>query len=148
MTGDETAESHQTALRTKPGIHAAILVFLVDLLFVAVFATIGRRSHDNPVDLLPWLRVLWPFGLGLVVGWVTSRAWRAPAALWPAGVRVWIITLLGAVGFRAISNQGIDPTFIAVGAAFLALFLLGWRAIYWIITAATRRRSPAQAAGA
>lgn len=139
MTGDKSVESQKTTPETKVGIRGAILVFLVDLVLVAVFVTIGRRSHDNPFDLLPWLRVLWPFALGLIVAWVTSRAWRDPAALWPAGVRVWIITLLGAVGFRAISSQGIDPTFIAVGAAFLALFLLGWRVIYWVITAAVRR---------
>lgn len=147
MTGDESVESQKTLPLTRAGIRIAILAFLLDLVLVAVFVTIGRRSHDNPFDLLPWLRVLWPFGLGLLVAWVTSRAWRDPAALWPAGVRVWVITLLGAVGFRAISSQGIDPTFIAVGAAFLALFLLGWRAIYWVITAAVRRRLPAQAAG-
>lgn len=147
MTGDESAESQKTTPLTRSGIRIAILAFLLDLVLVAVFVTIGRRSHDNPFSLLPWLRVVWPFALGLLVAWVTSRAWRDPSALWPAGVRVWVITLLGAVGLRALSSQGIDPTFIVVGAAFLALFLLGWRVIYWVVTVAMRRRSPAKAVG-
>lgn len=147
MTGDNSADDQNAKPLVRGAVRTALLVFVVDLAFIALFATIGRRSHDNPFELLPWLRVMWPFGLGLIVAWVTSRAWRAPAAFWPAGVRIWIITLLGAVGFRAVSDQGIDPTFIAVGAAFLALFLLGWRVLYWLIALAVRRRSPAQGAG-
>ncbi|MET7771337.1 DUF3054 domain-containing protein [Nocardia sp. NPDC005366] len=111
----------------------------VDLLLVILFCVIGRRSHDEAI-LTGLLKTLWPFAIGLAIGWVaalvvTSRRSGAGqnlgfdgTALWPTGVLVWLGTLGGGMVLRVIAGQGTAVSFIAVAATVLALFLLGWRA--------------------
>ncbi|GAB2683988.1 DUF3054 domain-containing protein [Nocardia thraciensis] len=115
--------------------------FVVDALFVIVFCAIGRRSHHEAV-VTGLLRTLWPFGTGLVAGWLLS-AWIGARgeiatalrqfdarALWPTGVVVWLATLIIGMALRVISGQGTAVSFIMVAATVLALFLLGWRAAW------------------
>ncbi|MFC9967911.1 DUF3054 domain-containing protein [Nocardia ignorata] len=105
----------------------------VDLLLVIVFCAIGRRSHDEDV-LAGLVKTVWPFAVGLLVGW--GIAWAVargrrfdPAALWPSGVVIWGSTLVGGMVLRAVSGQGTAVSFMIVAASVLALFLLGWRAV-------------------
>ncbi|MET8651739.1 DUF3054 domain-containing protein [Nocardia aurea] len=110
--------------------------WLVDLLLVILFCVIGRRSHDEAI-LTGLLKTLWPFAIGLALGWIAVRVLASRGAgdrpidgiaLWPTGVLVWLGTLCGGMVLRAISGQGTAASFIAVAATVLALFLLGWRA--------------------
>lgn len=83
---------------------------LLDVCFVLAFVVIGMHEHhdgDTPAGI--W-HTAWPFLAGLAIGLWAVRFWRRPAAMRPAG-------------------QGTAPAFIGVAFAFLALFLLGWRAI-------------------
>ncbi|UGT52435.1 DUF3054 domain-containing protein [Nocardia asteroides] len=105
---------------------------LVDALLVIVFCAIGRRSHDEAV-LAGLLKTVWPFGIGLLVGWAiavyAARGARFDAtALWPSGIVIWACTLVGGMLLRAVSGQGVAVSFVIVAASVLALFLLGWRA--------------------
>jgi hypothetical protein len=117
-----------------------LVPLVVDALLVILFCAIGRRSHDEAV-LTGLLKTVWPFAVGLGVGWVvavvvarrmfgeTGRAAGFDAtALWPTGVLVWLGTLCGGMLLRMISGQGTAFSFILVAATVLALFLLGWRA--------------------
>lgn len=118
--------------------------FLVDLLLVIVFCAIGRRSHDEAV-LTGLLRTLWPFGAGLIVGWLLAAGLTArdgfaaalrrfdPFPLWPTGVVVWLSTLVVGMLLRVVSGQGTAVSFIIVAATVLALFLLGWRLAWRIL---------------
>ncbi|WUI69089.1 DUF3054 domain-containing protein [Nocardia sp. NBC_00403] len=112
----------------------------VDALLVILFCAIGRRSHDEAV-LTGLLKTLWPFAIGLAIGWViaivvssrmpgaTERAGRVDGtALWPTGILVWLGTLCGGMLLRVVSGQGTAISFVLVAATVLALFLLGWRA--------------------
>ncbi|WP_067571965.1 DUF3054 domain-containing protein [Nocardia acidivorans] len=121
--------------------------FLVDAVLVIVFCAIGRRSHDEAV-LAGMLRTVWPFGVGLLLGWVIAAAVAArraggdaarraggdaaqrfdARAVWPTGVIVWLSTLIGGMLLRVVSGQGTALSFIIVAATALAVFLLGWRA--------------------
>ncbi|WP_278261092.1 DUF3054 domain-containing protein [Nocardia sp. AG03] len=106
--------------------------FLVDALLVIVFCAIGRRSHDEAV-LAGLVKTVWPFGIGLVLGWAVAvslaRSSRFdPTALWPSGLVIWACTLVGGMVLRAVSGQGVAVSFVIVAACVLALFLLGWRA--------------------
>ncbi|MFD3593852.1 DUF3054 domain-containing protein [Nocardia sp. NPDC058640] len=106
--------------------------FGIDALLVVVFCAIGRRSHDEAV-LAGLLKTVWPFGLGLILGWalavLVARSTRFDAtALWPSGILIWACTLVGGMVFRAVSGQGVAVSFVIVAASVLALFLLGWRA--------------------
>jgi hypothetical protein len=47
----------------------------------------------------------------------------------PTGAGVWLATVAGGQVLRVVSGQGTELAFIAVSAAFLGLFLLGWRVV-------------------
>ncbi|MBF6334756.1 DUF3054 domain-containing protein [Nocardia abscessus] len=113
--------------------------FLVDALLVVVFCAIGRRSHDEAV-LAGLLRTVWPFAVGSVAGWLVVVSLRSRAAvgdarfditaLWPSGVVVWACTLVVGMLLRLVSGQGTAVSFVLVAGVVLAVFLLGWRAVY------------------
>ncbi len=115
------------------------LPLLLDALLVVVFCAIGRRSHDEAV-LAGLLRTVWPFATGLALGWLVVVALRRRAAagdarfdstaLWPAGVVIWACTLVGGMLLRVVGGQGTAVSFVLVAGVVLALFLLGWRAVY------------------
>lgn len=102
---------------------------VADVCCVLVFVVIGRASHVKGEALAGIASTSWPFLCGLAAGWAASRAWRRPLALRPAGITVWLCTVvLGMVG-RVVSGQGTAAAFILVALAFLGLFLLGWRVL-------------------
>ncbi|MEU4361911.1 DUF3054 domain-containing protein [Promicromonospora sp. NPDC023987] len=101
---------------------------VADAACVLVFAVTGIASHDE--SLLTALgRVVWPFALAAAIGWVLTRAWRDPARVWPTGVVIWLVTVLGGLLLRGVSGQGLAWTFALVTALFLALTMLGWRGV-------------------
>ena len=109
---------------------------MADAACVLVFAVTGIASHDG--SLLTALgRVVWPFALAAALGWVLTRAWRDPARVWPTGVVIWLVTVLGGLLLRGVSGQGLAWTFALVTTLFLALTMLGWRTV----VAALRRRA-------
>lgn len=117
-----------------------LVPLVVDALLVILFCAIGRRSHDEAV-LTGLLRTLWPFAIGLAIGWAVAVAAASRmlgdagrdarfdgTALWPTGILVWLGTLCGGMLLRSVSGQGTAFSFIVVATVVLALFLLGWRA--------------------
>jgi hypothetical protein len=110
-------------------VRAAALGFLADVAMVLAFVVIGHASHHTGETLAGVASTAWPFLAGVAAGELAARSWRRPAALVPTGLVVWLVTVgLGQL-LRVASGQGTDPAFIAVSAAFLGLFLLGWRLI-------------------
>jgi len=109
----------------------AAIAFGADALLVLVFVLIGRATHENP--LLGALVTYWPFLVGLVVGWLVSRGWKAPLALLRTAVPVWICTVALGMLLRALSLQGIQLSFVAVTAVVLAVFLVGWRGLALLV---------------
>ncbi len=105
----------------------AVLCVLADVAFVLVFVLIGRANHHAGVSLAGVAGTAWPFLAALAIGEVATRAWRKPTALIPAGAGVWIATVAGGQVLRVVSGQGTEFAFVLVSAAFLGLFLLGWR---------------------
>jgi Protein of unknown function (DUF3054) len=110
---------------------------LLDVCCVLAFVAIGRASHDHGESAAGLASTAWPFLTGLAVGWLVSRAWRRPAAIAPAGLGAWLGTVAIGMILRVLAGQGTALAFIAVALAFLALFLLGWRAV---VTAWSRSR--------
>ena len=64
---------------------------------------------------------------------------RIPAQRWLAGLVLWASTLLVGMVVRYFTDQGVAVAFIIVAASFLALTLIGWRAMM-IGTRTARRR--------
>ncbi|MBO0856671.1 MAG: DUF3054 domain-containing protein [Nocardia sp.] len=117
------------------------LPLLIDIVLVIAFCVIGRNSHSEAVVGPGLLRTLWPFGAGLLIGWalallIATRSARSRFdgyALWPTGVLVWLSTLIGGMVLRVVSGQGTQVSFINVAATVLALFLVGWRVVRFVI---------------
>lgn len=111
---------------------------LADACCVLAFVVIGRANHHVGEALAGVVSTAWPFLAGVAVGEVVTRAWRQPTALIPAGVGVWLSTVVIGQGLRVIAGQGTEFAFILVSLAFLGLFLLGWRVVARILAVRTR----------
>ncbi|OBH13636.1 MULTISPECIES: DUF3054 domain-containing protein [unclassified Mycobacterium] len=117
------------------------LVWLgLDVIGVVVFCAVGRRSHDEGLNITGVATTAWPFLTGTVVGWLASRAWQRPTAVVPTGVVVWLCTVVVGMALRKATSAGVAASFVVVAASVTALLLLGWRAIAGL---ALRRRSGA-----
>jgi hypothetical protein len=133
-----TPDSLPTASGRAPAWRGAALAAAADIVWVLVFAAIGRRSHDEHEGVVAVLATAWPFLVGVGVGWVAARAWHRPLALWPTAVAVWAATWAVGMLLRLATDQGIAPSFQLVAAVFLGLGLVGWRALALL---ASRRRT-------
>ncbi|MCV7445168.1 hypothetical protein AWB91_25635 [Mycobacterium paraense] len=110
----------------------------VDVIAVLVFCAIGRRSHDEGLNLGGVATTAWPFLSGTAVGWLVSRGWRRPTAVAPTGVIVWVCTVAVGMLLRKASSAGVAASFVVVAASVTAVLLLGWRAVAEL---AVRRRA-------
>lgn len=110
----------------------------LDVIGVVVFCAVGRRSHDEGLNITGVATTAWPFLTGTVVGWLASRAWRRPTAVVPTGVIVWLCTVVVGMALRKASSAGVAASFVVVAASVTALFLVGWRVV---LRLAVRQRS-------
>jgi len=101
----------------------------VDLAWVVLFATVGRRNHAEGVSVSGVVETAWPFLVGTVAGWLGSRGWRRPTALVPTGIAVWVCTIAVGMLLRKATSEGTAMSFVAVATLFMAVGLLGWRAV-------------------
>ena len=111
-----------------------------DLLVVLLFVAIGMIQHGTPLTLQNVFLVGWPFALGVLLGHLAIRAWRAPFRLWPHGVFVWAITVATTMALRTLFSAGTEVSFIIVTAAVTGVLMLGWRAIARYLTRGERAR--------
>lgn len=117
---------------------AALSALAADLACVVLFATVGRRNHAEGVSLAGVAETAWPFLVGTVVGWLICRGWRRPTAVVPTGLTVWVCTVAVGMLLRKATSEGTAVSFIVVATLFMAVVLLGWRAV--LIAAARRTR--------
>lgn len=107
---------------------AALDWFIFDVVVILVFVVVGRHTHHHGETGGGVFSTIWPFGVGLLVGWagvLWSR--RRPSKLL-SGVAIWLSTVAIGMVLRVISGQGTAVAFIAVALGFLGLFMLGARA--------------------
>lgn len=125
-----------------------------DLLVAVLFVAIGLVQHGTALTSQNLVLVGWPFALGVLLGHLAIRAWRAPFRIWPHGVFVWAITVATAMALRTVFAAGTEVSFVIVSAAVIAVGMLGWRAAALYATRAERgpRRvasgAPARGSGA
>lgn len=101
----------------------------IDVAAVLVFCALGRRSHDEGLNVEGIATTAWPFLSGTVVGWLASQAWRRPTVVYPTGVVVWLCTVVVGMVLRKATSAGVAGSFVVVAATVTAALLLGWRAI-------------------
>ncbi|MET4781373.1 DUF3054 domain-containing protein [Glaciihabitans sp. UYNi722] len=122
---------------TAPRPASVVLSFVVDLVLVIAFVLIGRASHGE--DLPGTLNTLWPFPVGLIVGWLGMRAWASPRRVVWTGIGIWVATVLLGMLLRVASGQGVEVSFVIVATIVVAIFLLGWRGIVALVVRLRRR---------
>lgn len=101
---------------------------VTDVIGVLVFCAVGRRSHDEGLNITGIATTAWPFLTGTVIGWLASRAWQRPTAVVPTGVVVWLCTVAVGMLLRKATSAGVAASFVLVAASVTAVLLLGWRA--------------------
>lgn len=111
----------------------------IDVFSVTLFVAVGRREHERDSAIAGLVDTAAPFLLALALAWLVLRAWSRPVD-WRTGIGVWAITLVAGMLLRNIVfGDGTATSFVVVATAFLALFLIGWRAAFALI----ERRSTA-----
>lgn len=101
--------------------------FAVDVVGVLVFCAVGRRSHDEGLNITGVAATAWPFLAGTALGWLGARGWRRPTAVAPTGVVVWLSTVAVGMLLRKATSAGVAASFVVVATTVTALLLLGWR---------------------
>ena len=114
-----------------------VLALAGDIVCVLVFCALGRRSHAEGLTLAGIADTAWPFLSGTALGWLLARGWRAPTAVVPTGVTVWLASVGVGMLLHKASSQGVATSFIIVASVVTALLLLGWREV----AALVRKRS-------
>ncbi|GAB3601026.1 DUF3054 domain-containing protein [Microbacterium tumbae] len=127
----------ETTAAARP---SAAITILIDAVLVVVFCLIGRLSHSEGVfgDVVGLFGTIWPFLAALIAVHAVALAVGVPAQRIVPGVLVWLVTVAGGIGLRALAGQGTATAFVVVAALTLALFLLGWRVINLLVQ---RRRA-------
>ncbi len=103
---------------------------VVDLVLVAVFAAVGRASHQESLTPAGWAQTAWPFLLGAAVGWAVVAATDRPGASLAAGAMVWVAAVVVGMVLRQLSGQGTAPAFVVVAMVVLGVLLLGSRLVW------------------
>ncbi|MEF2976563.1 DUF3054 domain-containing protein [Subtercola sp. YIM 133946] len=124
-----------------------VLAAVIDVVLVLVFVLIGRSSHSEGFSLGGTLVTFWPFLVGLIVGWLATRAWRYPLRVVLPGIPVWLFTVVVGMFLRVLSLQGVEVSFVIVALIVLGVFLLGWRLIAQAVTRRSGRKSGSGSAG-
>jgi peptidoglycan/LPS O-acetylase OafA/YrhL len=104
----------------------------VDVICILVFAIVGRSSHQETTDLLGVAHTAWPFLAGCLIGTLVGRTWRQPFSL-KSGVAVWLGTVAGGMVLRVLTGGSVQLSFIIIASCVLAIFLIGWRAVFRLI---------------
>ena len=107
--------------------------FLIDLLFIVIFVAIGRHAHEHGITVRGMASTFWPFGSGLLVGWLLLLILNRSGSTPKNGAVIVCVTVTVGMLLRVIAGQGTALTFILVALTFLSLFLIGWRALFSII---------------
>jgi hypothetical protein len=118
----------------------ARFAFLVDLLVLVIFVVVGRGSHDEGSGVEGFLRVWWPFALGLVVGTAATRLWKHPFER-PRVIATSLVTVaIGVVLRIAVQDRDFKVSFVIVATIFIGGVMLGWRAL--VMYLARRKLNP------
>lgn len=119
--------------RSRGAVRGASIVVaaILDIIFVLVFATLGRAEHGRgAVEAAAVWGAAWPFLLALALSWVVALVWRRPFAVVRSGLPVWVGTVaLGMILRIVFTDGGAALPFVLVATGVLGLTLVGWRLI-------------------
>ncbi len=115
---------------------------VADLLVLVVFVLIGRRTHGEDAGIGGFVRVLWPFVAGLVLGWAVTVLFREPLA-WRRALPAWLVTVVGGMALRVLlEGRDFKLAFMIVALLFVGFGMLGWRAVVHRFGPSNSRNDP------
>lgn len=113
---------------------------LLDLALVVAFIGISRISHQRSLTPTGVWDDVWPFLVGVLVGWLVTRSWRDPLTEVSA-LGVWACTMLGGFIPRFFSPPHPRLADTVVAGMVLAFVLGGWRLYAFLVQSLRRRRA-------
>lgn len=116
-----------------------VVPIIVDLVFVVVFAIIGRASHG--LSATGVFTTAWPFLVACLVAWAAIILVKLEGFGWREGLIVWLVTVIGGMVLRVLSGETAAWAFVLVAALVLCAFFFGWRIMHGLLL--KRRTSPA-----
>lgn len=118
----------------------------LDFLAIAIFALLARLAHqsdDMPFNFAGWASTVWPFAIGVALGWVivefglrskNSTADGTNTNTTGHSPLIWLITVVTGLVIWGIRNQALPHwSFVIVACVMSALLMLGWRGIARLI---------------
>jgi MFS family permease len=116
-----------------------VLAVAVDVVAVVAFVAVGRRNHDEATSLSGILGVAAPFLIGLAVGWLVLRAWRAPFDI-AYGLGLAVATVALGMLLRNVPwDRGTATAFVIVATVGIGTLLIAWRALATTLTTRYQR---------
>ena len=94
-----------------------------------VFVIIGRANHHHGENVGGVLSTLWPFALGVIVGWTVLIGKKQSGRSLRNGVVVMLSKVAIGMVLRVVSGQGTAFAFIIVALLFLGAVMVGWRLV-------------------
>ena len=111
-----------------------LLPVVADLVCVLVFAAAGKGTHEASDSEWVVLAIVWPYALSVVLAHTgLLLRGRQTRRVWPEGAVVLAVTYVLGTVLRLVSGRGIAVGFLVVAVVFLALTMLGWRAILRLV---------------
>lgn len=125
-TGTNSASPGTSTQASPPrtGRSSRTIILALDVVLIILFAALGRDTHEHGLDPAGILVTASPFLAACLAGWVLLARWKSPASLWPAGVALWLITVVAGLGVRALFGGGVALSFAIVTLCVLGAFLL------------------------
>ena len=103
--------------------------YLIDFISVLIFVTVGRHTHKDGNTVSGTFTTLWPFAVGLLIGWLLVNRTHRIVTTKTSGLIIALSAVIVGMILRVISGQGIALAFVIVATAFLSFCLVGWRAL-------------------
>src|SRR5271156_3654389 len=88
----------------------------IDVACVLVFCAVGRRSHDEGINVAGIATTAWPFLRGTAVVWLASQGWWRPPAVIPTGVVVLLCSVAVGMLLRKAISAGVAGSFVVVAS--------------------------------
>lgn len=118
----------------------------LDFLAIAIFALLARLAHqsdDMPFNVAGWASTVWPFAIGVALGWVIVEfglrttepsADTGTTKATGHGPLIWLVTVVTGLAIWGIRNQALPHwSFVIVACVMSALLMLGWRGISGVL---------------
>ncbi len=110
-----------------------ILPAVIDLVFVVIFAVVGRASHAEALSVAGIAETAWPFLAACLFGWVVLNLLDDSGYRPRAALVIWLVTVLAGMGLRTVAGQTAELAFVLVATAFLFSAFFGWRLVLRLV---------------